>query len=247
MDENQKVLRKKIKESQFVVMERFIRDHSCSVCLFCGSEKNITKEHVIPQWAFESKTEQTLVNKTNEQSQSYMHLTVPACWHCNSVLLSSLEDYLRRLFSETEIKDFSNENVDYIIWWLQSIGYKLQVMDLRKKFLRHKAAPYIPYLADIPVAMLRGAMNITPSQTFNMVRKARRELFSKRKTSKRNALVMFKTKNKSFYFFHKVDDFIYIELPQVKKAFFLFFNKEFVNINTAKDECWEIIKKVYED
>jgi len=247
MHVKQRVLRNKIKASQRVVMDELIKDHNCNICFFCGSKDDLTKEHVIPQWAFQSKSEQTLINKTNEQGQSYMQLTVPACRDCNSVLLSSLEDYLKRLFAEGDINNFSSTDIDCIIWWLQSLGYKLQLMDLRRKFLRHKNYDFIPFLSEVPIAMLRGDIDTTPFKTFGMLRRARKELIKKKKQGKHNSLIVFHTTNKSFYFFHKVDGFLFIELPQVGLAFFFFFNKEFDNEQSAKNEGWEIIKKVYSD
>ncbi|MNC43327.1 hypothetical protein D3C75_921820 [compost metagenome] len=120
-------------------------------------------------------------------------------------------------------------------------------MDLRSKFLRYKGKEYIPFLSDIPVAMFWGEIDTTPHKVFNTIRKSRRELIKKRKAKKSNSLLIFETSNESFHFFHKVDEFIFIEMPQVKKAFFFFFNKEFDDHNLAHAECMEIIKKVYND
>ncbi|HFI1931263.1 TPA: hypothetical protein ACGPMY_001633 [Yersinia enterocolitica] len=245
MDKKFSLLRNKIKNSQNLVMSKIIADHNAEICVLCGSENEITREHVIPQWAFEANQKKFLVNTKNNQSASYIKTTIPACRTCNSELLGAFEDYLKRLLLEKECEELNNYEIDCLIWWLQYVGFKLQLMDLRSRFLRYKGKDYIPFLSDIPVAMFWGDIDTTPNKVFNIIRRSRRELTKKRKGNKFNSLLTFKTKNESFYFFHKVDEFIYIEMPQIKKAFFLFFNKEFDDHKTAHSECMEVIEKNY--
>ena len=57
---------------------------------------------------------------------------------------------------------------------------------------------------------------------------------------------MFKTKNESFYFFHHLNDFIFLELPKFGIALFYFYSRKFENVEDAKNEAMEIIKRVYE-
>lgn len=247
MDEKFSLLRAKIKASQRLVMNKVISEHGADICVLCGSENEITREHVIPQWAFEANQNKFLVNTKNNQSSSYIKTTIPACRVCNSELLGAFEDNLKRILLEKNGGDLNQFEVDCIIWWLQYLGFKLQLMDLRSKFLRYKGKEYIPFLSDIPVAMFWGEIDTTPHKVFNTIRKSRRELIKKRKAKKSNSLLIFETSNESFHFFHKVDEFIFIEMPQVKKAFFFFFNKEFDDHNLAHAECMEIIKKVYND
>ncbi len=68
---------------------------------------------------------------------------------------------------------------------------------------------------------------------------------SKKKGEKYNSLGVFETSNKSFHFFHKVDESIFIELLQVQKAFFIFFVREFEDHLDSQKEYMEIIKKFY--
>lgn len=93
--------------------------------------------------------------------------------------------------------------------------------------------------------MFWGEIDTTPNDVFNTIRRSRRALTKKRKANKYNSLLVFNTTNKSFHFFHKVDDFIFIEMPQVGKAFFLFLTKEFTEHKEAHTECMEIMGKVY--
>ncbi|MBK0093453.1 hypothetical protein [Erwinia sp. S59] len=247
MDEKFSLLRKKIKKSQGLVINAIIKDHQSAICILCGTNEDITKEHVLPQWSFDGNPEKFLVNTLNNQPASYIKTTVPACKTCNSDLLGAFEDYLKRLFLEKDGDQFNSNDVDCVIWWLQYIAFKLQLKDLRSNFLRYKGKDFIPYLSTIPIAMFWGDIDTTPFKVFNIIRSSRRNLFTKKKKEKFNSLLVFSTKNESFYFFHKVDEFIFIELPQVKKAFFLFLTKEFSDHKVAHAECMEIIKKVYKD
>lgn len=239
------MLRQRIKKSQKIVMDRIIADHNAEICVLCGSENEITREHIIPQWAFEADQTKFLINTKNNQSASYIKSTIPACRGCNSDLLGAFEDYLKRLFRDKDGSELNSYEVDCIIWWLQYMGFKLQLMDLRSRFLRYKGGDYIPFIADIPVAMFWGDIDMTPHKVFRTIRRTRRTLIKMNKYNKRNSLLVFNTTNPSFHFFHKVDEFIFIEMPQVKKAFFLFYNKEFEQHKTAHAECMDVIKKVY--
>ncbi len=245
MDGKFSLLRRKIKKSQDLVMRQIISNHSLDICVLCGSENEITREHVIPQWAFGADPKKNLINTKNNQSSNYIKITIPACKTCNSELLGAFESDLKRILLEKDGRELSNYEVDCIIWWLQYIGFKLQLMDLRSRFLRYKGKDYIPYLSEIPVAMFWGDIDTTPNKVFKIIRRSRRELIKKRKQEKFNSLMIFNTRNESFHFFHKVDEFIFIEMPQIKKAFFLFFNKEFDDHKVAHAECMAIIEKVY--
>lgn len=247
MDKKFGILRQRVRQSQKIVMDSIISDHNAEVCVLCGGSNEITREHIIPQWVFDANPKKFLINKKNNQATNYIRATVPACRECNSELLGAFEFYLKNTLLEKDANELTNYELDAIIWWLQYLGFKLQLMDLRSRFLRYKGGEYIPFLADIPVAMFWGAIDTTPGKVFKVIRKARRNLISKWKDKKYNSLMVFKTTNENFHFFHKVDDFIFIEIPQVQKAFFFFYNMEFDDINVAHEECMKIINKVYNE
>ncbi|MEF3545221.1 hypothetical protein V4S52_22265, partial [Citrobacter freundii] len=178
------MLRQRIKKSQKIVMDRIIADHNAEICVLCGSENEITREHIIPQWAFEADQTKFLINTKNNQSASYIKSTIPACRGCNSDLLGAFEDYLKRLFRDKDGSELNSYEVDCIIWWLQYIGFKLQLMDLRSRFLRYKGGDYIPFIADIPVAMFWGDIDTTPHKVFRPIRRTRRTLIKMNKYNK---------------------------------------------------------------
>lgn len=246
MSEKLRELRGKIKSSQSLVMDAFDKNHKIDICFFCGSLGNLTKEHVIPQWVFDEKKDKGFFNNTaNEQPQKYIQSTIPACERCNNVLLSSTEDYVKALLSERDGGDYNQKEIDVIIWWLQSIEYKLQILDLRKDFLKHKEGPFIPFLKDIPLGIMRNGASDEPHIILREVRTIRRELTKKVKSMKRNSLVIFKTTNETMHFFHKTNGFIFLEIPQVGVAFFFFIHEEFSTIKKAHDKAMDLIKKIY--
>ncbi|MBP1038021.1 hypothetical protein J8631_20835 [Serratia fonticola] len=246
MNVKKQELRNKIKGSQSLVMDAFDKNHKLDICFFCGSLDSLTKEHVIPQWVFDEKKEQGFFNATaNDQPQKYIQATIPACECCNNVLLSSIEDYVKELLSERDGGDYSKAELDVIIWWLQSLEYKLQVLDLRRDFLKHKEGPFIPFLKDIPLGIMRNGASDEPYRILRGVRASRRELTKKRKSRKHNSLVVFKTTNKSMHFFHKTTSFIFLEMPQVGVAFFFFFKDEFSTIEEAHSKAMELIRQFY--
>lgn len=239
-------LRHKIRRSQSLVMDAFDKNHKIDICFFCGSVDGLTKEHVIPQWVFDEKKEVGFFNNAaNDQPQKYIQSTIPACERCNNVLLSCIEGYVKSLLEEREGGAYSESELDVIIWWLQSIEFKLQVLDLRRDFLKHKNGPFIPFLKDIPLGIMRNHASNEPYEILREVRAARRDLIKKKKSRKRNSLVVFETTNQSMHFFHKTSQFIFLEMPQVGIAFFFFFHDEFPAARDAYDKAMDLIKKFY--
>ncbi|WP_433977493.1 hypothetical protein [Erwinia sp. E_sp_B01_9] len=238
-------LRKKIRDSQKVVMDKFLADHNINICFFCGVEDGLTREHMIPQWVFEKKPEKFFSATINDIPQSYIKSTIPACARCNNVLLSSVEDKIISILQAKKPGDYDFSECDLIIWWLELIGFKLQVLDLRQKFIKPKNGPYIPFLADYPLGIMRRGGEESPYRILLGVRQARRRLMKKQKIYEANSLVVFETSNPDMHFFHKSGELIFLELPKFKVAFFHFYNKEFETLKEAHKAAMDIIKKVY--
>lgn len=238
-------LRQKIKRSQREVMDKFLGNHDINICFFCGCDKNLTKEHVIPQWVFEGQPERFFTATINQQPQTYMQSTIPACARCNNVLLSSIEDEIISILKAVKPGSYSFEQNDMLIWWLELIGFKMQVLDLRRKFLKTKNGPFIPYLKNFPLGIMRGGAEESPYRILLGVRQARRKLTKMKKINEANSLVVFQTSNPDMYFFHKSGGLIFLEIPKYNVAFFLFYNKEFEQISDAHEKAMEIIKQVY--
>lgn len=239
-------LRKKIRLSQKIVIANLIEDHDAQICVICGSPEDLTKEHVIPKWTFENNPDKHFITDVNGIGQTYNKTTVPACYHCNSYVLGALEDSLNKLFRTVDLEKngLSNLDKENVILWLELIDYKFQVLNLRRKLMKPKNGPYLPYLAKLPVSIIQ-KIDLSPSKVFSNLRQGLHRLSVKKKTNHINSLIIFKTSNESFHFFHKVDDFIFLELPSHGIALFHFFKLKFSNHAEAHKAAMKIIKKVY--
>ena len=179
------------------------------ICMFCGTDDNLSKEHVLPKWVFEWCSKKFFITTINNSEQTYNKTTIKACKYCNSEILSSLERYIKRLFEKYKdiAFDLNDEEIGDIICWLEVIEYKFQILDMRRKFLKYSWSDFIPYLRNLPIAIM--ASEDSPSKILTLFRKALKNISVKNKTSKINSLVLFKTKNQWFHFFHK-NEWLYI-------------------------------------
>lgn len=163
----------------------------------------MTKEHVLPKWTFDNSTKKSSVTDINGSEQAYGKTTIPVCANCNNNLLGNIESYIISLFNRTDLskESFSSEEIQNIIRWLEIIEYKFQLLEIRRKFIRAKSSQYIEYLRDIPVSIMRGDIDYSPTKAIAQIRLAQKRVTQKSKVKKENSLVIFKTKNESFYFF----------------------------------------------
>jgi hypothetical protein len=214
-------------------------------CVFCGSEKNLTKEHVLPKWVFESDPKHSYKTDVNELSQKYIGTTLPFCSNCNSDLFNSLERYIQKTLSKVDLKTryYSPEEWENIIRWLETIDFKFQVLDLVTKFKAHKKAGYIPALSEFSIAFMR---DMSVRSVTSKARLSLKRISKKNKLKKHNSLIVGTTKIKTFHYFHKAGEFIYLEVPTYQKVFFYFYEKEFKSDKKAEKEAMKIIKSVYE-
>lgn len=214
-------------------------------CLLCGSEANITKEHVLPKWVFENDPTRTFTTDVNQLSQKYIATTLPMCSTCNTGILNKLELYIQKTISEIDLKTkyYSPENWDNIIRWLETIDYKFQLMDITTKFKAHKKAGYVPFLADLSIAEMR---DFSIRTIKSKARLSLKRISTKNKSKRANSLVVGTTKVKTFNYFHKSGQFIHLEIPKYNKVFFYFFEREFTEDEDIEKEVMNIIKSVYE-
>lgn len=217
------------------------------ICVFCANQNNLTKEHVLPKWTFENCTNKFFVTDINGSQQTYNKTTIPVCADCNNNLLSNVEKYIISILNDTDLSNsyFNNEQLQNIIRWLEIIEYKFQLLEIRRKFIKSKSSQYLEYLRDIPISIMRANIDYSPSKAISEIRLAQKRVTQKTKASNQNSLVVFKTKNENFYFFHHLNDFIFLELPKFGIALFYFYSRKFENVEDAKNEAMEIIKTVY--
>jgi hypothetical protein len=109
------------------------------ICIFCGSSKRITKEHVIPKWIFENDPAKFFVTTSNQISQAFIKSTVPACLKCNTTYLSYIERYVQRVLSRDDLDNSATyfELID-LLRWMEIIEYKFHVLEFRRKYKASK-------------------------------------------------------------------------------------------------------------
>ncbi|MAD03405.1 MAG: hypothetical protein CMK65_07280 [Pseudoalteromonas sp.] len=239
--------RKKIRANRKHVIDSIIEDHTINMCVFCGEVNDLTREHVIPQWVYERCNIRTFITKTNNNAQTYNKTTVPACRDCNNNILGELERHLKHKFEAIDLRHeyFSDDDIDKIILWLETLEYKFHVLDLRRKLNKVQGSDYIPYIGPMPIAMFQGPMDQSPSKVFSNLRNALKTLSVKSKNSRHNSLCIIRTTNPDFNFFHSTNNFIFIELARYNVAFFFFYKQEFVSASEAFAQAQKIIKNEY--
>lgn len=214
-------------------------------CIICGSEENITKEHVLPKWVFESSSKYSFRTIINQLSQPFIRTTVPACQVCNSELLNSLERYIQKTLAHVDLKKrhYSQDEWENIIRWLEIIDYKFQVSDISTKFVVRKGSKFIPEFSEFSIAFIRDFFSVR--EVTAKCRLSQRRIAIKNKKKRCNYLIVGKTIEKTFHYFHKSGHFIYLEIPVYNKMFFYFYEKEFKSSKAAMREAKKIIKSVY--
>jgi len=250
-------LRVKLRQNSKEIMDDVLKRHvpkisskekpKKEICVFCANEDNLTKEHVLPKWTFENCPKELFVTNINGSKQTYNKTTIPVCANCNNNLLGSIESYIISIFNETDLSNsfFSDDQLHNIIRWLEIIEYKYQLLEIRRKFIKSNSSEYIKYLRDIPVTIMRENIDYSPSKAVIQIRTAQKRVTEKSKVGNQNSLIIFKTKNESFYFFHHLNDFIFLELPKFGIALFYFYSRKFENVEVAKNEAMKIITEVY--
>jgi len=217
------------------------------ICLFCSNPNLLTKEHIIPRWIFEKDTKKFFEITINGQNLTFNKATIPACQECNSVLLNEQERYVQSLFNNKWIKkeEFTSDDLETIIRWLETIDYKFQILNLKNKFLRPKNKEFIPFLKDIPLYLLLPNRNYSEAQISAKIRKSLLRISIKNKQKHFNSLVLYNTSNKNYHFFHTIDEFIFIEIPKYQIAIFYFYSKVFENELESYKASQDILDKVY--
>lgn len=245
-------LRKIVRTHGKYVMRRLFDDYELAPiekkvtpsCFLCGTEENITKEHVLPRWVFESNSNHSFVTASNKQSKTFIRATIPACRRCNSELLNGIEQYIQKTLAYVDLKAtfYSAEDWDNIIRWLEIIDFKFQVWKIMTKFTRHKNLDYIPGFAHFSVAFMQ---DLSYRNMTTNARRALRRIGTKDKKERVNSLMIASTIQKTFYYLHSNGNFLHLEIPTYNKFFFYFFEKKFRSNKTTIKKAMEIIHREY--
>lgn len=249
-----KLLRKTVKANQSAIIKG-IKDEFYNLngkrqpfCMFCGTNQNLTREHVLPRWTFEHCDKRIFITSINGVKQTYNRTTIPACVNCNRALLNALEMSIIKTFSKFEVKEnthnLTNEELENIIRWFETIDYKFQVTGFTRQFIKSENIPWSQYLSKIPIALYRTDL-ANDREILAELRFTLKRLGIKSKAVHINSLVIFKSKNTSFHFFHSYNKFLYIELPGYQIGLLYFFNEIFETQVEGYKAAMKLIKEVY--
>ena len=122
---------------------------------------------------------------------------------------------------------------------------KNQILDLQKKFTRHKDREFVAYVKDVPLTMMKHSIKGSSCQAFKELRQSLRRISIKNKDSKENSLIFMTTTNNDSHFMHSDGHFIFIELPIINKALFYFLESEFKSHSQALRKAQKILNKAY--
>lgn len=255
IDDKFKELRINLRNSSRGIIQNILDNHFDpgnnaglpDICIFCGSSKTITKEHIIPKWVFENDPDVCFVTTSNQLSQTYNRSTVPACVKCNTTYLSYIEKYVQEVLSKSDL-DTSATYFELInlLRWMEIIEYKFHVLEFRRKYRASKRDGYEPILANVPLSVLRRNIKYSPYKAVAELRKSQREITVKNKDSKFHSLVIFGLTDSESHFIHSMNSFLFLSLPQYSKALFYFIKEKFDDYSTATEEAKRIVKHVYE-
>jgi hypothetical protein len=217
------------------------------ICFFCAAVGPATREHVLPRWAFDKDPREWFATTINGQSQSYDKSTVPCCQQCNNEVLNEIEKAVNIILSGRDVKinPLTDRELEAIITWFELIDYKFQVISIMRRFVAHKDHGFNEYLSDFPISVLDPAFDYSPNKVLQVLRIGMRRMGVKSKAKRLNSLIVFKTHNTSFYFFNKMDDFIFLEMPHKGVALFYFYKQKFESPEAARDAALEKIKANY--
>lgn len=173
--------------------DKAVKPSENKICTFCGTNDNVTKEHMIPCWVFTGNTATFFTVNLNGFDQSYNKATIPACAKCNAELLNDLEKTIQGLFENRDVAadPFEWNETQEIIRWLELIDYKFQIYNITRKFLVPKNSEKVDYLMDFPLYMLLQNKDYTPFQVLSAIRRSLKRLSVAKKYDHLNSLVVF--------------------------------------------------------
>lgn len=151
------------------------------ICVFCNSTSELTKEHVLPKWLFESDTEAQLISSVNRLTQTYNKAVVPCCAACNNEILADIERHIIKVIKRVEsAKVFEYDDLYDVVRWLEIIDYKAKVFDCGRKFLMFPNSKYDRDWGIFPIAMMRHFIDMNPFKAYDFLRSTQRRITIKK-------------------------------------------------------------------
>lgn len=189
-----------------------ISDYGKECCIICGTDKNITKEHLLPKWVFENDVKKSFFISPEDTLYSYRLSYLPCCKTCNSSVLGNFEHHIREILKR-ENKNFTISEKEDIIFWIKYLDFKFKIFEVEKACHRNTKSKSNIGLWDKP--------RNNPKNFFY-------DLFDLPATT--NSLIISEPKQKNFDFFYWKDHYFSITLPQCNVSIIYFFTNKIENI-----------------
>ena len=189
-----------------------ISDYGKECCIICGTNKNITKEHLLPKWVFENDVKKSFFISPEDTLYSYRLSYLPCCKTCNSSVLGNFEHHIREILKR-ENKNFTISEKEDIIFWIKYLDFKFKIFGVEKACHRNTKSKSNIGLWDKP--------KNNPKNFFY-------DLFDLPATT--NSLIISEPKQKNFDFFYWKDHYFSITLPQCNVSIIYFFTNKIENI-----------------
>ena len=189
-----------------------ISDYGKECCIICGTNKNITKEHLLPKWVFENDVKKSFFISPEDTLYSYRLSYLPCCKTCNSSVLGNFEHHIREILKR-ENKNFTISEKEDIIFWIKYLDFKFKIFGVEKACHRNTKSKSNIGLWNKP--------KNNPKNFFY-------DLFDLPATT--NSLIISEPKQKNFDFFYWKDHYFSITLPQCNVSIIYFFTNKIENI-----------------
>lgn len=189
-----------------------ISDYAKECCIICGTDKNITKEHLLPKWVFENDVKKSFFISPEDTLYSYRLSYLPCCKTCNSSVLGNFEHHIREILKK-ENKNFTISEKEDIIFWIKYLDFKFKIFGVEKACHKNTKSKSNIGLWDKP--------RNNPKNFFY-------DLFDLPATT--NSLIISEPKQKNFDFFYWKDHYFSITLPQCNVSIIYFFTNKIENI-----------------
>lgn len=189
-----------------------ISDYGKECCIICDTDKNITKEHLLPKWVFENDVKKSFFISPEDTLYSYRLSYLPCCKTCNSSVLGNFEHHIREILKR-ENKNFTISEKEDIIFWIKYLDFKFKIFGVEKACHRNTKSKSNIGLWNKP--------KNNPKNFFY-------DLFDLPATT--NSLIISEPKQKNFDFFYWKDHYFSITLPQCNVSIIYFFTNKIENI-----------------
>ncbi len=236
-----------------------ISDYGKECCIICGTDKNITKEHLLPKWVFENDVKKSFFISPEDTLYSYRLSYLPCCKTCNSSVLGNFEHHIREILKR-ENKNFTISEKEDIIFWIKYLDFKFKIFGVEKACHRNTKSKSNIGLWDKPKNNPKNffydlffwikyldfkfkIFGVEKACHRNTKSKSNIGLWDKPKNNPKNffydlfdlpattnSLIISEPKQKNFDFFYWKDHYFSITLPQCNVSIIYFFTNKIENI-----------------